>query len=526
MKDNANRIADPCWLFLAALLLLAPSIFANDLSVDHRTLQLDESVTIVVSLEGSFAEVDNVNVPVQNLVITGRPLVSSQFSWINGTMTRRKIFRFSAKPKGPGAALVGPLVVQGSDGQTETLAPVSLQVMPDLTAGSNDPQAVLRELLATRRDPIFVVAEADRNEAFAGGEIVVTWTIYNATHVEQWQIVDLPKLEDFWTEELDVRNEPQQEVILGDNIVQRVRIRRVALFPLRSGTLTVGSLGIEAVILRRMDTGFGLFEGSNFELTRRSAPLTFEVHPLPPGPPVDAVGDVTLTCGKPQQRGGGPVTMVVTMRGRANLRAARPPRWESVVDGSVQIGDRPMTVERTHEAASMTRTWSYSIFPARAGRLTVPPLIANILTSAGARQQLRCEGSVLDVSAVLPPTEPPPATEAARTVRTLRPYLPWLLGSVLLLLLVGLSIPRLQRFGRMRREVRALTHDRTPVEVLEAVHALLASRHLVPLALMNESSERGDAYRALRSLVDAADRRVEIAPSEIADRVRELVRVM
>ncbi len=201
----------------------------------------------------------------------------------------------------------------------------------------------------------------------------MTWTSYNATHVEQWQIVDLPKLADFWTEELDVRNDPQQEVLIGDNLVQRVRIRRVALFPLRSGTLTVGSLGIEAVVLRRIDTGFGLFEGSNFDLTRRSAPLTIEVHPLPPGPPVDAVGDVALTCGKPQQRGGGPVTMIVTMRGRANLRAALPPHWERAVDGNVQIGERPLTVERTHEMASMTRTWSYTIFPEHAGRFTIPP---------------------------------------------------------------------------------------------------------------------------------------------------------
>jgi hypothetical protein len=511
---------------VAALLLITRAALANDLSVDHRTLQLGESVTIVVSLEGSFAGVDEVNVPVQNLVITGRPLVSSQFSWINGTMTRRKIFRFTAKPKGPGAALVGPLVVHGSDGQTETLAPVSLQVMPDATATSNDPLAILRDLVATHRDPIFVVAEADRSEVVAGGEVVVTWTIYNATHVEQWQIVDLPKLEDFWTEELDVRNEPQQEIVLGDQIVQRVRIRRVALFPLRGGTLTVGSLGIEAVILRRIDTGFGLFEGSNFDLTRRSAPLIIEARPLPPGLPVDAVGDVTLACGKPQQRGGGPVTMAVTMKGRANLRAALPPHWERPVDASVQIGERPMTVERTHDAATMTRTWSYTIFPARVGRFGVPPLVAHIFTSAGARQQLRCEGSVLDVSAVAPPIEPPPATQTARTVRSLRPYLPWLLGAAPLLLLITLSIPRLQRVSRVRREVRALTGGRAPREVLEAVHVLLASRGIAPLALMNESSERGDAYRALRSLVDAADRRLEIERSEIADRVRELIRVL
>src|SRR5207237_10742222 len=116
----------------------------------------------------AFGSVDTVNGLVRNLVIGGAPSVSSRFSWINGSVVRRKVFRFSAHPLQAGAALVGPLIVIGGNGERETLAPVSLQVVPDEAAGSNDPLTILRELSATSRALFFVVAEVAKTIANAG----------------------------------------------------------------------------------------------------------------------------------------------------------------------------------------------------------------------------------------------------------------------------------------------------------------------------------------------------------------------
>src|SRR5438477_514374 len=82
----------------------------------------------------------------------------------------------------------------------------------DLPVGSNDPVRILHELLATGRDPIFVVAEADKSSVFTGEQVIVTWTLYNAASVQQEGIGQIPKLADFWVEELDVRNETPQQV--------------------------------------------------------------------------------------------------------------------------------------------------------------------------------------------------------------------------------------------------------------------------------------------------------------------------
>ncbi len=96
------------------ILLVASPLLANDLSVDKRTVRIDEPVSIVVSLEDAFAGVDTVNVPVKNLEIDGPPSVSSEFSWINGVVVRRKVFRFTAHPLQPGGARSARMIRRSS----------------------------------------------------------------------------------------------------------------------------------------------------------------------------------------------------------------------------------------------------------------------------------------------------------------------------------------------------------------------------------------------------------------------------
>jgi hypothetical protein len=507
------------------LLLFTVPLFANDLQVDKHTLSVDDSVTITVSLTDAFASLDNVQLPLQNLVVDGSPSVSSEFSWINGQSTRRKVFTYTAHPRGAGAALIGPVVLRTSDGQVETLAPVSIQVLPDRTSGSNDPVRILHELLATGRDPIFVVAEADKTSAFVGEQVIVTWTIYNAANVQQQGLGDFPKFSDFWTEELDVRAETLQQVVVGGVPMQKLVVRRVALFPLRSGTLTVEPMSIEGQIMRRSEMGnpFGLFEGTIVDIHRRSAALTIEARPIPPGPPIATVGDVSMQCQAPQQKSGGPVSIDVVMSGRANLRAAPPPAFARALDGSMQIGEKGVAVERRE--GTMTRRWKFLIFPSSSGVFVVPPLVSTILTPAGDRRDLRCEERSVLVEAASAAANPPAASSPPHDARleAARRSLPAAGVLVVIAILLAIAGPRAQRVMRIRRETQSLLRE-TPAETRIAVDTWLVAAGSEPSLLVREQSDRGDAYRALRSLLEASERdRLTVETGEIRARVREVV---
>jgi hypothetical protein len=514
------------WFKAQILFLLAAlPIAANDLQVDKRTLSIDDTVTITVTLTDAFASIDNLQLPLQNLVADGSPSVSSEFAWINGESSRRKVFRYVVHPRGPGAALIGPVTLRGSGGQVETLAPVAVQVLPDRTAGSNDPVRILHELLATNRDPIFVIADADKTSVFAGEQIIVTWTIYNAANVQQHGIAEIPKLADFWVEELDIRGEGPQQIFLGGVSMQKLVIRRVALFPLRSGTLEVEPLSIEAQIMKRVDSGnpFGLFEGSVIDVRRRSSSMAIEARPLPPGPPVAAIGNVGLQCQMPLQKNGGPVSIDVMMTGAANLRAAPPPVFARPLEGSLQVTEGGVSVQR-HNEAVMTRRWRFLIFPTTSGMFIVPPLVTPILTSAGVRRELRCEERALMVRSAEANTlgSAPPRSADAK-IEAARQSLPFIAFVGAILLGIAIGWPRIARRARIRRDTRALLRE-TPAETKIAIDDWLAARGIDPAGLIRETSDRGDAYRALRSLLDAAERdRLIAEPNDLRRRVRDVV---
>jgi BatD DUF11 like domain len=508
------------------LLLLALPLFGNEIHVDKRTLSIDDSLTITITLTDAFASLDDIQLPLQNLVVDGSPAVSSEFSWINGQSLRRKVFRYSAHPRGPGAALIGPVTLRGGDGQVETLAPLSIQVLPDRAAGSNDPVRILHELLATGRDPIFVVAEADKTSVFVGEQVIATWTIYNAANVQQHGLSEMPKLADFWVEELDARGATIQQIFIGGLAMQKLVIRRVALFPLRSGSLTIEPTSVEAQIMKRVDIGnpFGMFEGTVVDVKRRSAPLTIEARPIPPGPPIAAVGDLSLQCLTPVQKNGGPVSIDVQLSGPANLRAAPPPAFSGTLEGSLQVAEGGVSVQRRDDAV-MTRRWRFLIFPASAGMFVVPPLVTTILTPAGVRRELRCDERALLVEAADVSANPPPDSMQPRDARleAARSSLP--AAGIAAIIIIGVAIlwPRIQRARSIRRDTRVLVRD-TPVETRIAVDEWLIARGVEVAVLVREPSDRGDAYRALRSLLDAAERdRLVAEPAEIRARVREVV---
>ncbi len=496
------------------MLFLAMPAFASELTVDSHRVQQNDLVTITLSLDDAFATLDEVNLPLKNLVFVGEPWVSTEFAWINGKVVRRKTFQYRARPLADGPARVGPLVLR-AEGETAQLAAIDLQVLPDRATGSNDAESVLRELSSTGRDLLFVIAEADRKSVYVGEPVTITWFLYNAASLQQWQVVGVPKLPDFWSEELP-KSDTGERVYVGDVMMQRVPIRRVALFPLRAGRLRVDGMTLQAAVLRRGRSGpFAMFEGEIAETTFTSAPLEIVANAIPPGAPVDAVGDLALTCAPPVQRNGGPVVVAVTLAGVGNLRAATPPHFAGPVAGSVQVEGGEVTLPRDDESFGMARRWRFLIFPKTAGMLEIPPLTMRVFVpSTSERRELRCGTSFVKAvaarSAVAPvATEVPPSAPRRW---------PWIAGAFVLA--IAIFAPRVRRELALRHAVREVLHDATPAEI----RARMQERVSIDL---REASDRGDAWRALLSLLDAVERERDIAvgaEGEIARRVGEVLK--
>ncbi|HEY8134046.1 MAG TPA: hypothetical protein VII12_19375, partial [Thermoanaerobaculia bacterium] len=189
---------------------------------------------------------------------------------------------------------------------------------------------------------------------------------------------------------------------------------------------------------------------------------------------------------------------------------------------SVQVIEKKLNVNRVRHDAWMNRQWQFLIFPETSGRFAIPAVSTSILTPAGARQSLRCEAQTLTVLAASP-NEPPPRLASRRPPLTARALMLWAAAVVLTCAIIALAVARTQRSRRVRTRVRRLVKPTVP-ETRAAVDDYLGTLGIEPTALMHEPSDRGDAYRSLRSLLDALERdRIFAGEQEIADRVRDLV---
>jgi hypothetical protein len=510
-------------LLVAVVLAAFGASAKNEIVVDSRNVQTNDLVTVTISLEGSFAAIEEPRVPLRNLKFTGEPSVSTEFALINGDISRRKTFRFLVRPIAPGPALIGPVVLNADDGQHDTLAAVALQVLADRISGSNDAEAVLRELLAAGRPPVFVTAEVEKNEVFEGEPLLVSWYLYNAAAIQRWNLVGVPKLADFWVEELQ-RGEQPERVYVGQTMVQRMPIRRSLLVPLHSGDVHVEGMSVEASIMERTRASrlpFSIFEGTVVDTTFTSAPFEIHVKPIPPGPPVDAVGRLSLRCDLPSRKQAGPVVVRATLEGLGNLRAAAPPRFEKPVAGTVETQGSEVRVNAGEGGQPiMSRTWDFLIFPTSPGPLEIPSLtMRTFVPETGQRQELRCSASLFDVvstvAASRTPGSPQLPGESPAPVRW-----PLLLGALGALAAAAVATRQVLATITLRRQVRALIAQATPEEIRARVAAL------VPYD-PREASDRGDAWRALSSLLEAMERDRDLgenSETELRRRVREVLR--
>jgi hypothetical protein len=232
------------------------------------------------------------------------------------------------------------------------------------------------------------------------------------------------------------------------------------------------------------------------------------------------VGDLRLTCASPVQRNNGPVVVRVMLSGVGNVRAATAPRLAGEVAGRVQVEGGEVTVSREDASFAMARQWRYLIFPAASAPMSIPPIEMRIFDPATAqRRELRCSESFVNaIMARAPVTAVAPGATGSQPVAVPR----WPFIAAALLLGVALfAVPRLRRELALRKEVRDLLRDATPAEI----RARVEERVQIDL---RERSDRGDAWRALRSLLDAIDRDRDIAvdaEEELERRVRELFRI-
>ncbi len=215
---------------------------------------------------------------------------------------------------------------------------------------------------------LFLRAAVDRDEVYLGEQITLSLTIYSRFDLSSVDSVTMPKLEGFWSEDIESPTQlmPEQKVVNGIPY-RSYLLRRRALFPVKSGTVTVDAAEAD------ITTGY-LFAGHR--LHRRGNAITLKVKPLPKGGSTTNVGRWRLSTEVSQSKIalGEPVQVKVILEGKGNLKNATVPPLTG--PSSLKIYE-PQTSDRLTAAKTSLggrRTLEYVVLAQQTGTFTLPGL--------------------------------------------------------------------------------------------------------------------------------------------------------
>ncbi|HSP78590.1 MAG TPA: BatD family protein, partial [Myxococcaceae bacterium] len=236
-----------------------------------------------------------------------------------------------------------------------------------------DPRARMEELRIPRGDSdLFLRASLDKKEVYVGEQVTLSLYIYSRVDLSSVDAVSMPKLEGFWSEDVESPTQLTGEQRIVNGIPYRTYLlRRRALFPMKSGSLEITPAEAD------ITTGF-LFAGHRVH--RVSNALEVAVKPLPPGAPkgmsASNVGEWRLSMDVSQTRVelGQPVTVKVILEGTGNVKNVTPPKLEA--PAALKVYDPTTTDKMTSTKTRIRgrRIQEYLVMPQRTGTFTLPAL--------------------------------------------------------------------------------------------------------------------------------------------------------
>jgi len=309
-------------------------------------------------------------------IIAG-PSYTQSVSFVNGEMSTVTSHKWTLVAKRSGKIAIPALPVN-VDGKTMRTAPIAIQV---LTRQDGTVDGI-------KDKSLFLLIEVDNRNPYRGEQVTVTWTLYTDVSIASWEVLSLPRLTGFWSEELFAPN----KLVLKERTYQGRRyytaeVRRMALFPTRSGEIEVDPLvlkvGVKLNRRNRRDpflNDFSLFAPSrveNREIPSLSIPIN--VKPIPrknrPANYKGLVGKFKMTGGldynEVQQNNA--VALALKISGTGNFKTLEAPII--AFPEGLEVFDPKVTTEPAlGDVVGGVSTFEYVIVPRTTGKVSIPAI--------------------------------------------------------------------------------------------------------------------------------------------------------
>jgi len=350
------------WFMSLIFLLLLPHMAVAEVSasLNQYIVPYGESVQLTVTAKGDVDGEPNIAVLHDDFDILNQSQ-SSNFSMINGSVSRSKTWNYNLMPKREGMIQVPAIVVGNEKTQALMLRVLDSNQQSQGTAKVRD---------------VWLEAELDKTEVYVQAQAVLTIKLIRSVNLSQAELSE-PDIQGAVVERLgDDKN--YEAVVSGRRVI--VSERKYAIFPQHSGEFTIPAVRFDGVISH----GRSMFTQGRAKRVR-SKPITLYVLPKPtiwdkhqlwmPAQAVELeeiLPDGTL----PEYKVGEPFTRTIELRAQGLTSAQLPPLLQGLhVDGFKLYPDQPeLSQGKNSQGLVGIRREKVAMIPTHAGTLRLPEI--------------------------------------------------------------------------------------------------------------------------------------------------------
>jgi len=367
--------------------LFAQDEFSVAMSLSRDVISIDDHVYLTITISGPSQNLPKPELPNLSLFDTYSQGTSTNISIVNGRVESSLTYNYVLQPRQEGTFIIKPAAIAYNQKRYESNE-VTLKVVGsgDKTSpGTTQPPATTTVTGDTKE--LFLTAEVNKKTAYVNEQITLTVKFFYSSKLYSQPDYTAPQTTDFWSEVI----EPQKtytQVING----RRYGVVEIntALFPTRSGDLTIGPAMVTATIpsrrQARQNDPFSMFDdffaqGEN--VTVRSRSVDVKVLPLPsenkPANFSGTVGDykISATPDKTTVDVNQPVTITYKFSGTGNIKTVAEPAIGDLKDFRVYRASSSEKVSKLDGIVGGTKIFEEVYMPKRAGKLTIPPVEFN-----------------------------------------------------------------------------------------------------------------------------------------------------
>ena len=360
---NMNTIKK---LIFLLLLLNFANVFAAQINVsfDRNPVSLDESFQIIFTADDTPDSDPDFSPLEQDFEILGQSQ-SSNSSWINGKSSKTIQWTLNVMAKHTGSLDV-PAVRFGNDASQ----PAAIMVT----------QAAANKAVDTNND-LFLDVEASPQSPYVQSQVLYTVRLYRRVEIAQAGLNE-PELGDAVIEKLGDDSNYNTQI---DGVNYLVTERKYAIFPQKSGSITIKPLVLTAEVVSSSRPNFNGFFSSQLTKTRKilSKPMTLEVKSAPAsftGKHWISAEQLVLkeewSGDNQQMKVGEPLTRTLTLLAKGTTVGQLPEINSKKIDGQLKTyPDQPaLREQKKPEGLIAFREEKIAIIPSKAGFYKLPAI--------------------------------------------------------------------------------------------------------------------------------------------------------